>query len=60
MSVNPKGGNNGGEDYLSMYLEIADTHTLTHAWEVYVSYKFFVYDHRKDKYYTIQGKLSFI
>ncbi|KAM7497066.1 hypothetical protein LguiA_021480 [Lonicera macranthoides] len=37
-----------------MYLEIVDTHTLTHDFEVYVSYKLFVYDHLKDMYYTIQ------
>ncbi|KAM7497062.1 hypothetical protein LguiA_021476 [Lonicera macranthoides] len=54
VSVYPKGRNNGDEDYLSMYLEIVDTHNLTQDFEVYVSYKLFVYDHHKDMYYTIQ------
>ncbi|KAM7481253.1 hypothetical protein LguiB_005836 [Lonicera macranthoides] len=54
VSVYPKGRNNGSEDYVSMYLEIVDTHTLTQNWEVYVNYKLFVYDQLKDKYYTIQ------
>lgn len=55
MSVYPKGRNEGDKDYLSMYLEIVDTHTLTHDFEVYVGYKLFVYDHLKDMYYAIQG-----
>ncbi|KAM7482407.1 hypothetical protein LguiB_006990 [Lonicera macranthoides] len=54
VSVYPKGRNNGDADSLSMYLEIVDTHTLTHDWEVYASYKLFVYDHLEDMYYTIQ------
>ncbi|KAM7502426.1 hypothetical protein LguiB_001330 [Lonicera macranthoides] len=54
VSVYPKGRNKGDEDYLPMYLEIVDRHTLTQDFEVYVSYKLFVYDHLKDMYYTIQ------
>ncbi|KAM7502425.1 hypothetical protein LguiB_001329 [Lonicera macranthoides] len=54
VSVYPKGRNKGDEDYLSMYLEIVDTYNLPPDFEVYVSYKLFVYDHLKDMYYTVQ------
>ncbi|KAM7497067.1 hypothetical protein LguiA_021481 [Lonicera macranthoides] len=54
LHVGEEGRNKGDEDYLSMYLEIADTHTLTQDFEVYVSYNLFVYDHLKDMYYAIQ------
>ncbi|KAM7497064.1 hypothetical protein LguiA_021478 [Lonicera macranthoides] len=54
VSVYPKGRNKGDEDYLSVYLEIVDTHNLTLDFKVYVSYKLFVYDHLNDMYYTVQ------
>lgn len=45
-------------DHISLYLAIADTNTLPLGWEANVNFKFFVFDHIRDIYLTIQGNLS--
>ncbi|XP_059650181.1 uncharacterized protein LOC132295937 [Cornus florida] len=45
-----------GKDYISLYLVISDTETLTRGWEVNVNLKLFVFDHIRGKYLTIEGK----
>ncbi|XP_028055710.1 uncharacterized protein LOC114259874 [Camellia sinensis] len=44
-----------GEEYISLYLVIAETNNLPPGWEVNVSFKLFVYHEIQDKYMTIQG-----
>ncbi|KAA8545761.1 hypothetical protein F0562_020788 [Nyssa sinensis] len=41
-------------DHISLYLVISDTKNLPHGWEVNIQFKFFVFDHIKDKYLTVQ------
>ncbi|KAA8545756.1 hypothetical protein F0562_020793 [Nyssa sinensis] len=41
-------------DSISLYLVITDTKNLPQLWEVNVQFKFFVFDHIRDKYLTVQ------
>lgn len=43
-----------GDGHISLYLVIRDTDKLPQGWEVNVQFKFFVFDHIRDKYLTIQ------
>ncbi|KAE9448433.1 hypothetical protein C3L33_19663, partial [Rhododendron williamsianum] len=43
-----------GDGHISLYLVIRDTDKLPQGWEVNVQFKFFVFDHTRDKYLTIQ------
>ncbi|KAH7522736.1 hypothetical protein FEM48_Zijuj07G0170100 [Ziziphus jujuba var. spinosa] len=58
LSFYPNGKNNGN-DYISLYLEIAETDIYPSGWEVNVNFKLFVYDQIRDKYLTIQGVKRF-
>ncbi|KAI8554619.1 hypothetical protein RHMOL_Rhmol05G0112000 [Rhododendron molle] len=43
-----------GDGHISLYLVIRDTDELPPGWEVNVQFKFFVFDHVRDKYLTVQ------
>ncbi|GAV72130.1 MATH domain-containing protein, partial [Cephalotus follicularis] len=43
-----------GKGHISLYVTMVDTETLPSVWEVHVDLKLFVYDHKEDKYLTIQ------
>ncbi|KAL6347044.1 hypothetical protein AAG906_012295 [Vitis piasezkii] len=44
----------GGEDHISLYLEISDAQKLPVGWEVTVNFKLFVFNHIHEKYLTVQ------
>ena len=46
---------NNGENYVSLYLEIAETEAFPVPWEVNVNFKLFVHDQLEDNYLVIQG-----
>ncbi|OMP09139.1 TRAF-like family protein [Corchorus olitorius] len=51
----PKGNKKrGGEDYISLYLKLAETSTLPSCWEIYARFKFFVFDQLRGQYLTIK------
>jgi hypothetical protein len=49
---------NGPTDHISVYLEIVDTEKYCLGWEVYTSFKLFVFDQKRDQFMTIQGLVS--
>ena len=56
LSLYPKGNAKSDvNDHISLYLVIANTEDLGRGWEVFVSFKFFVFDHIRDKFLTIEG-----
>lgn len=55
LSLYPNGNKKRNvNDHISLYLAIADTNTLPLGWEANVNFKFFVFDHIRDIYLTIQ------
>ncbi|KAL5571664.1 hypothetical protein UlMin_021261 [Ulmus minor] len=48
--------NNNGNNYISLYLGIAETNNFGVGWEVNVTFHLFVYDQLTDTYLTIQAK----
>ncbi|KAL5571660.1 hypothetical protein UlMin_021257 [Ulmus minor] len=48
--------NNNGNNYISLYLGIAETNNFGVGWEVNVIFHLFVYDQLTDTYLTIQAK----
>jgi hypothetical protein len=60
LSIYPKGNlkMNGPTDHISVYLEIVDTEKYCLGWEVYTSFKLFVFDQKRDQFMTIQGLVS--
>ncbi|XP_038684301.1 nucleoporin NSP1-like [Tripterygium wilfordii] len=52
----PNGKKNANADnHISLYLAIKETEKLPACWEVNATFKFFVFDHIRDKYLTIEG-----
>ncbi|XP_038684604.1 uncharacterized protein LOC119984632 isoform X3 [Tripterygium wilfordii] len=52
----PNGSENAdSDDYISLYLVIKETEKLPACWEVNATFRFFVFDHIRDKYLTIEG-----
>ncbi|XP_038684112.1 uncharacterized protein LOC119984316 [Tripterygium wilfordii] len=52
----PNGKKNANADnHISLYLVIKETEKLPACWEVNATFKFFVFDHIRDKYLTIEG-----
>uniref|UniRef100_A0A2N9H9T9 MATH domain-containing protein n=1 Tax=Fagus sylvatica TaxID=28930 RepID=A0A2N9H9T9_FAGSY len=45
---------NGPTDHISVYLEIVDIEKYCLGWEVYASFKLFVFDQKRDQFVTIQ------
>uniref|UniRef100_A0A2N9EPW8 MATH domain-containing protein n=1 Tax=Fagus sylvatica TaxID=28930 RepID=A0A2N9EPW8_FAGSY len=43
-----------GSGHISLYIEMVETENLPLGWEVYVSFKLFLFDHIRDKYLTIE------
>ncbi|KAK7844191.1 ubiquitin carboxyl-terminal hydrolase 12 [Quercus suber] len=43
-----------GTDHISLYLSIVDTEKYCLGWEVYATFKLFVFDQIRDKFLTIQ------
>ncbi|KAK7829853.1 ubiquitin carboxyl-terminal hydrolase 13, partial [Quercus suber] len=55
LSIYPKGNEKiNGSDHISIYLAIVDTEKYTLGWEIYVSFKLFLFDQIQDKFLTIQ------
>ncbi|KAK7844152.1 hypothetical protein CFP56_011127 [Quercus suber] len=44
-----------GTNHISLYLSIVDTEKYSLGWEVYATFKLFVFDQIRDKFLTIQG-----
>ncbi|KAK7826722.1 hypothetical protein CFP56_031983 [Quercus suber] len=58
LSIYPKGNEKmNGSGHISIYLAIVDTEKYTLGWEIYVSFKLFLFDQIQDKFLTIQGYL---
>ncbi|XP_038684114.1 MATH domain and coiled-coil domain-containing protein At2g01790-like [Tripterygium wilfordii] len=52
----PNGKKNANADnHIFLYLVIKETEKLPACWEVNATFKFFVFDHIRDKYLTIEG-----
>ncbi|XP_038682934.1 MATH domain and coiled-coil domain-containing protein At3g58370-like [Tripterygium wilfordii] len=52
----PNGNKNANaDDHISLYLAIKETEKLPACWEVNATFKFFVFDHIRDKYLIIEG-----
>ncbi|XP_038681786.1 uncharacterized protein LOC119982469 isoform X2 [Tripterygium wilfordii] len=52
----PNGNKDENADgHISLYLVIKETEKLPACWDVNASFKFFVFDHIRDKYLTIEG-----
>ena len=61
LSIYPKGNEKmNGSGHISIYVAIVDTEKYTLGWEIYVSFKLFLFDQIHDKFLTIQGLLSLI
>ena len=61
LSIYPKGNEKmNGSGHISIYVAIVDTEKYTLGWEIYVSFKLFLFDQIQDKFLTIQGLLSLI
>ncbi|KAM4072014.1 hypothetical protein ACB094_11G105200 [Castanea mollissima] len=55
LSIYPKGNKKmNGSGHISIYLAIVDTERYTLGWEIYVSFKLFLFDQIQDKFLTIQ------
>ncbi|KAL4599765.1 hypothetical protein ACB092_11G150000 [Castanea dentata] len=55
LSIYPKGNEKmNGSGHISIYLAIVDTEKYTLGWEIYVSFKLFLFDQIQDKFLTIQ------
>nr|XP_023905549.1 uncharacterized protein LOC112017315 [Quercus suber] len=55
LSIYPKGNEEmNGSGHISIYLAIVDTEKYTLGWEIYVSFKLFLFDQIQDKFLTIQ------
>lgn len=55
LSLYPNGNKKRNvNDHISFYLAIAETESLPLGWEVNVDFKFYVFDHIRDRYSTIQ------
>lgn len=48
-----------GSDHISLYLAIAEPNAIPPGSQVDVILKFFVFDHLRDEYLTIQGGFPF-
>ena len=60
-SIYPNGDKTkGGQDHISMYLEMMDTTSLPAGWEVNAIFNFFVFDQIRDKYVGFQGRFFLI
>ncbi|KAK7840581.1 ubiquitin carboxyl-terminal hydrolase 12 [Quercus suber] len=58
LSLYPKGNKKmNGTDHISLYLSIVDTEKYSLGWEVYATFKLFVFDQIWDKFLTIQGMI---
>nr|POF23398.1 ubiquitin carboxyl-terminal hydrolase 12 [Quercus suber] len=54
LSLYPKGNKKmNGTDHISLYLSIVDTEKYSLGWEVYATFKLFVFDQIRDKFLTI-------
>ncbi|XP_050281369.1 ubiquitin C-terminal hydrolase 12-like [Quercus robur] len=55
LSLYPKGNKKmNGTDHISLYLSIVNTEKYSLGWEVYATFKLFVFDQIRDKFLTIQ------
>ncbi|KAM3685442.1 hypothetical protein ACJW31_11G117700 [Castanea mollissima] len=55
LSLYPKGNKKmNGTDHISLYLSIVDTEKYSLGWEVYATFKLFVFDQIRDKFLTVQ------
>ncbi|KAK7844151.1 ubiquitin carboxyl-terminal hydrolase 12 [Quercus suber] len=58
LSLYPKGNKKmNGTDHISLYLSIVDTEKYSLGWEVYATFKLFVFDQIRDKFLTIPGTI---
>ncbi|KAM3685441.1 hypothetical protein ACJW31_11G117600 [Castanea mollissima] len=55
LSLYPKGNKKmNGTDHISLYLSIVDADKYSLGWEVYATFKLFVFDQIRDKFLTVQ------
>ncbi|KAL5556065.1 hypothetical protein UlMin_038301 [Ulmus minor] len=55
LTVDPTGDvNQGAQDHISIYLELADTTKLGTGWEINSIFNFFIFDHVRNKYVSHQ------
>ncbi|KAH9753434.1 TRAF-like family protein [Citrus sinensis] len=57
--VYPNGNKNENvKDHISVYLAMVDTSSLGHGWEVYVIFRLFVLDQKKDEFLILQDAMG--